>query len=106
MNLNILGCVNKNLSKDLNCVTHLPMASQDFGFRDLSDHKGVVKSCRLKVEWAGRSNYVRRIRLNYILHAQVIKPLKVKRLIGLQSSQLFERRDRLLIVALSHRRFD
>src|SRR6266478_5438701 len=106
MNLNVLGCVNKNLTKDLNCVTYLPVASQDLGFRDLSDNKRVVKSRRLKVEWAGRSNYVRRIRFHYILHAQVIKPLKMKRLVGLQSSQLFERRNRLLIVALSHRRFD
>ena len=106
MNLNILGRVNKNLSKDLNCVPHLPVAGQDLGFRDLSNHKSVVKSGGLKVEWAGRSNYVRRILFHYILHAQVIQPLKMKRLIGLQSSQLFERRDSLLIVALSHSRFD
>ena len=86
-------------------MVYLAVASQYLGFGDLPDHKRIVKSGRLKIKRAGRANHIRRVGFNDILYAQVVEPLKMKRLIRLESGKFFERGDRLLVIAFSHGSF-
>src|SRR5262249_14794209 len=103
VNLDVLRRVVEDLFQHRDRVLNLSVSCEDFGFGDLPDYEGVVKRGGLVVQRSGRAYDVGRAGLYDVAHAEIVEPLKMHRLIRLESSQLLERGNCFGLVTLLHR---